>query len=547
MSFSKKKLSIVLVIALALFSFKQADDYFEVSKNLEIFSAVYKELHTGYVDEIKPGDMMKKGIDAMMMSLDPYTNFYTESQAEDAMIQRSGEFGGIGCSSMKRGDYIYITVVHKGLPADIAGLKVGDKLLEINGKSFIGKSIDESSNALRGAPNTKLNITIDRAGNKLSMEITRQEIKTKNVTYYGMVNQEVGYMKLEHFMAGAGEEVKNALVDLKSKGAKNIILDLRDNGGGLLHEAVHIVNVFVPINTLVTTTKGRLQEEFREYFTLNNAIDAKIPLVVLVNQYSASASEIVSGAIQDLDRGIVIGRNTFGKGLVQNTRSLPYRTQMKLTVAKYYIPSGRCIQLLDYSKRNSDGSAGIIPDSLRKAFKTKNNRKVFDGGGVKPDILVDDAQKPNIVKLLESNYIYFDYATHYFSKNKQISDSKTFTLSETDYQDFKSYISSNQFTYTTSSETAIKQLKEKLKNDAYDQQMSNEIAQLENKMNAVKSSDLDKNKNEILKALQLEIVRRYFYEESKIENSFAIDEHFKKALDLFNDPVKYNQLLSPLN
>jgi carboxyl-terminal processing protease len=547
MSFSKKKLSIVLVIALALFSFKQADDYFEVSKNLEIFSAVYKELHTGYVDEIKPGDMMKKGIDAMMMSLDPYTNFYTESQAEDAMIQRSGEFGGIGCSSMKRGDYIYITVVHKGLPADIAGLKVGDKLLEINGKSFIGKSIDESSNALRGAPNTKLNITIDRAGNKLSMEITRQEIKTKNVTYYGMVNQEVGYMKLEHFMAGAGEEVKNALVDLKSKGAKNIILDLRDNGGGLLHEAVHIVNVFVPINTLVTTTKGRLQEEFREYFTLNNAIDAKIPLVVLVNQYSASASEIVSGAIQDLDRGIVIGRNTFGKGLVQNTRSLPYRTQMKLTVAKYYIPSGRCIQLLDYSKRNSDGSAGIIPDSLRKAFKTKNNRKVFDGGGVKPDILVDDAQKPNIVKLLESNYIYFDYATHYFSKNKQISDSKTFTLSETDYQDFKSYISSNQFTYTTSSETAIKQLKEKLKNDAYDQQMANEIAQLENKMNAVKSSDLDKNKNEILKALQLEIVRRYYYEESKIENSFAIDEHFKKALDLFNDPVKYNQLLSPLN
>lgn len=547
MSFSKKKLSFALVLIIALYGFKQADDYFEVSKNLEIFSAVYKELHTGYVDEIKPGDMMKKGIDAMMMSLDPYTNFYTESQAEDAMIQRSGEFGGIGCSSMKRGEYIYITVVHKGLPADIAGVKVGDKLLEINGKSFVGKSIDESSNAMRGAPNTKLNLTVDRAGAKISMEITRQEIKTKNVTYYGMVNQEVGYMKLEHFMAGAGEEVKNALVDLKSKGAKNIILDLRDNGGGLLHEAVHIVNVFVPINTLVTTTKGRLQEEFREYYTLNNAIDAKIPLAVLVNQYSASASEIVSGAIQDLDRGIVIGRNTFGKGLVQNTRSLPYRTQMKLTVAKYYIPSGRCIQLLDYSKRNPDGSAGTIPDSLRKAFKTKNNRKVFDGGGVKPDIILDDAQKPNIVKLLESNYIYFDYATHYFSKNKQISDSKSFKLSESDYQDFKTYITTNNFTYTTSSETAIKNLKEKLKTDAYDLQMANEIAQLESKLSTVKSSDLDKNKDEILKALQLEIVRRYHYEESKIENSFAIDEHFKKAIELFNDPAKYNQMLAPLN
>lgn len=547
MSFSKKKISVLIVIIITLYGFKQADDYFEVSKNLEIFSAVYKELHTGYVDEIKPGDMMKKGIDAMMMSLDPYTNFYTESQAEDAMIQRSGEFGGIGCSSMKRGEYIYITVVHKGLPADVAGVKVGDKLLEINGKSFIGKSIDESSNAMRGAPNTKLNLTVDRAGTKISMEITRQEIKTKNVTYYGMVNQEVGYMKLEHFMAGAGEEVKNALVDLKSKGAKNIILDLRDNGGGLLHEAVHIVNVFVPINTLVTTTKGRLQEEFREYFTLNNAIDSKIPLAVLVNQYSASASEIVSGAIQDLDRGIVIGRNTFGKGLVQNTRSLPYRTQMKLTVAKYYIPSGRCIQLLDYSKRNPDGSAGTIADSLRKAFKTKNNRKVFDGGGVKPDIIIDDAQKPNIVKLLESNYIYFDYATYYFSKNKQISDSKTFKLSESDYQDFKTYISTNNFTYTTSSETAIKQLKEKLKADAYDQQLANEIAQIESKINSVKSSDLDKNKDEILKALQLEIVRRYHYEESKIENSFAIDEHFKKAIELFNNPSKYNQILAPLN
>ena len=547
MSFSKKKMSFALVLIIALYGFKQADDYFEVSKNLEIFSAVYKELHTGYVDEIKPGDMMKKGIDAMMGSLDPYTNFYTESQAEDAMIQRSGEFGGIGCSSMKRGEYIYITVVHKGLPADVAGVKVGDKLLEINGKSFVSKSIDESSNAMRGAPNTKLNLTVDRAGTKISMEITRQEIKTKNVTYYGMVNQEVGYMKLEHFMAGAGEEVKNALVDLKSKGAKNIILDLRDNGGGLLHEAVHIVNVFVPINTLVTTTKGRLQEEFREYYTLNNAIDAKIPLAVLVNQYSASASEIVSGAIQDLDRGIVIGRNTFGKGLVQNTRSLPYRTQMKLTVAKYYIPSGRCIQLLDYSKRNPDGSAGTIPDSLRKAFKTKNNRKVFDGGGVKPDIILDDAQKPNIVKLLESNYIYFDYATYYFSKNKQISDSKSFKLSESDYQEFKTYITTNNFTYTTSSETAIKNLKEKLKADAYDQQLTNELTQLENKINSVKSSDLDKNKDEILKALQLEIVRRYHYEESKIENSFAIDEHFKKAIELFNDPTKYNQMLAPLN
>ncbi len=529
-----------------LFAFKQADDYFEVSKNMEIFGNVYKEIHTGYVDEIKPGDLMKKGIDAMLGSLDPYTNFYTESQAEDAMIMRSGEYGGIGCSSIKRDKYQYINIVYKGLAADKAGLRVGDKVLEINGKSFVGKSLDESGDAIRGAPNTKVTITVERDGQRQLIEITREEIKQKNVPYYGLINAETGYIKLEHFMMGASKEIRDALLSLKQKGIKQLVLDLRDNGGGLLHEAVAIVNIFVDKNQVVVTTKGRAEEAFKQYKTLDPVTDGNIPLIVLVNNHSASASEIVCGAIQDFDRGVVVGRNTYGKGLVQNTRMLVYGTQMKLTIAKYYIPSNRCIQLLDYSKRNPDGSAGIVPDSLRKAFKTKNGRTVYDGGGVKPDVVVSEAVLANISKSLEQEYMIFDYATRYRSQHAQIGEIGKFKLTDADFEDFKKFITERNFSYNTQTEKALKGLEDKAKEEKFTDNMQTEISELKKALKKIKDLDIDKNKAEIMVLLQAEIARRYYYEEALIESSFLSDPDVLKVIELFGNTAAYQSILTTI-
>ncbi len=545
--FSKKKFLLLALCLTVLFAFKKADDYFEVSKNLEIFGGVYKEIHTGYVDEIKPGELMKKGIDAMLGSLDPYTNFYTESQAEDAMIMRSGEYGGIGCGSVKRDKYLYINAVYKGMAADKAGLRVGDKLIEINGKSFVGKSIDESGDALRGAPNTKVNLTVERDGERKLIEITREEIKIKNVTYYGLINPETGYIKLDHFMMGAAKEVREALIALKQKGIKQVVLDLRNNGGGLLHESVAIVNIFVGINQVVVTTKGRAEEAFKEYKTLDQVTDETIPLVVLVNNHSASASEIVCGAIQDFDRGVIVGRNTYGKGLVQNTRALAYGTQMKMTIAKYYIPSNRCIQLLDYSHRNADGSAGIVPDSLRKAFKTKNGRKVMDGGGVRPDMTVDELKLSGISQNLEKNYLIFDYATHYRSKNETLPELRSFKLSSADFADFKKFISERNFEYDTKSENALKELKAKATEEQYYQKLQTEIEALAFSIKKIKMDDLDKNMNEILNLLRTEIARRYYYEEALVETTFDTDADVLKAIELLSDQGKYKSILTTIN
>ncbi|MES2618596.1 MAG: S41 family peptidase [Bacteroidota bacterium] len=544
--FSRKKLLIISACVLLLFAFKQADDYFEVSKNMEIFGNVYKEIHTGYVDEIKPGDLMKKGIDAMLGSLDPYTNFYTESQAEDAMIMRSGEYGGIGCSSIKRDKYQYINIVYKGLAADKAGLRVGDKVLEINGKSFVGKSLDESGDAIRGAPNTKVTITVERDGQRQLIEITREEIKQKNVPYYGLINAETGYIKLEHFMMGASKEIRDALLSLKQKGIKQLVLDLRDNGGGLLHEAVAIVNIFVDKNQVVVTTKGRAEEAFKQYKTLDPVTDGNIPLIVLVNNHSASASEIVCGAIQDFDRGVVVGRNTYGKGLVQNTRMLVYGTQMKLTIAKYYIPSNRCIQLLDYSKRNPDGSAGIVPDSLRKAFKTKNGRTVYDGGGVKPDVVVSEAVLANISKSLEQEYMIFDYATRYRSQHAQIGEIGKFKLTDADFEDFKKFITERNFSYNTQTEKALKGLEDKAKEEKFTDNMQTEISELKKALKKIKDLDIDKNKAEIMVLLQAEIARRYYYEEALIESSFLSDPDVLKVIELFGNTAAYQSILTTI-
>lgn len=535
---------ILTLLVSVLFAFKQADDYFEISKNLEIFSTVYKTVNSDYVEEVNPGELMKKGIDAMLASLDPYTNFYTESQSEDAMIMQSGEYGGIGCNSKKIGDYIYITNIRKDLPADKAGMRIGDKIIEINGKSFKGKNNDEVGEALKGAPNSKATITVDRQGKILNLEVERQEIKIKNVTYYGMVNTEIGYICLEHFMVGASSEVKDALLKLKAQGMKQLILDLRNNGGGLLHESVNIVNIFIGMDETVVTSKGRAADAYRVYKTLDPATDNKIPLIVLVNERSASASEIVCGAIQDFDRGVIIGRNTFGKGLVQNVKPLTHRTQMKVTIAKYYIPSGRCIQLLDYAKRNADGTPYIMPDSLRKKFKTKNGRVVIDGGGVRPDIKVEIKKQPNILEGLEKSNLIFDFANNYRNNHDQIGDINTFKVDDALFNEFKTFVSGKTYTHLNSSEIALNQLKDKLKDDNFNEDLKADIERIETSLKKAKNAELDKYKEDIMKVIRLEIARRYYYEESAYLISFGSDPDLLKAVETLNDNTQYQSILT---
>jgi len=542
--FSKKKLILGLLILCILLGFKQADEYFEISKNLEIFGAVYKTINNEYVDEVNPGDLMKKGIDAMLSSLDPYTNYFNESQAEDAMIRQRGEYGGVGCRSKRIGDYIFITEVFEGLPADKAGLWVGDKILEINGKAFLNKNDEELSENLKGSPGTKANLLIDRQGNQIKIEITREEIKIKNVVFYGLINPNTGYIKLDHFMNGAASEIKEALIKMKAQGIKQVVLDLRDNGGGLLHEAVNIVNIFVAMDEQVVVSKGRSKDAYREYKTLDPPVDQTIPLVVLVNESSASASEIVCGAIQDLDRGIVIGRNTFGKGLVQNVIPLAYRNQMKVTIAKYYIPSGRCIQLLDYSNKGADGKAIAVADSLRKKFKTRNGRTVLDGGGVRPDLIVQTNKASNMVTALERSNLIFEFANKYRNEHQSIGPVESFVVDDLLFNDFKTFLTGKTFSYKSSTEISIDKLKTSTVEDHFNESLKLEIEQLERSLQKAKNIEIESNKAEIKKILKQEIASRYYYEKSNILIGFYEDPDILKAIETFNNSSNYMQLLN---
>ncbi|TAE90170.1 MAG: S41 family peptidase, partial [Bacteroidetes bacterium] len=415
--FLRKTRWYTLLIALGLFglfSFNNAStNYFEISKNLDIFATLFREVNTYYVDDVDAGKLMKKAIDEMLESLDPYTNYISEAEAEDFRFQMTGQYGGIGSLVGTKGDYIVITDPYEGYPAQKSDLRAGDVLLEIEGKSTKGKSTSDISKLLKGQPGTQVKLLIKREGEgELLKVVTREEIQLKNVPYYGMVSDNTGYIRLASFTQNAGKEVHDAMVELKKNAAlKHVILDVRGNPGGLLHESINIVNVFIPTGQEVVSTKGKVQEWDKSYKSLNQPVDVEIPLVVLTNRGSASASEIVSGSIQDLDRGVVIGQKTFGKGLVQSTRPLTYNSQLKVTTAKYYTPSGRCIQALDYSHRNPDGSVGNVPDSLKKVFKTKGGRKVLDGGGVDPDIATKQNNYSKITESLLTNYLIFDYAT----------------------------------------------------------------------------------------------------------------------------------------
>lgn len=544
--FLKSKWMFLVAAVALLSSFKAANDYFEVTKNLDIFASVYKEVNTSYVDDVKPGELIRAAIDAMLNTLDPYTNFYSEAQSEDYRFQLTGSYGGIGATIRQRGDYIMIDAPYEGFPAQKADVRPGDIILEVDGKSVKGKSTSDMTNLLKGTAGTKVTLKLQRPGvGDMEKTFERANIKLKNVPYYGMINAQTGYIKLTGFTPNAGKEVHDALTDLKKNnaGMSSVVFDLRGNGGGLLHEAVNIVNVFVKKGQLVVTTKGKEPENDATYKTLNAPVDTDIPLVVLIDGGSASASEIVSGSIQDLDRGIVIGQKSFGKGLVQSSRQLTYNTQMKITTAKYYIPSGRCIQKLDYGNK-VNGRAISIADSLKHTFYTLNKRPVIDGEGISPDVATDKQRLSKVSQSLLTKYLIFDFATNYRNTHTTIPSSKEFSLSESDFQDFLKFIEGKDYHYITDTETAIDDVVKKAKDENYYNEMKAEIDKLSASLKSGKKEDVIKNKKEIISLLETEIARRYYFDTAIIETSFDDDPDIQQSLKLFADKAMYSKILS---
>ncbi len=535
-------LSLSVLIPLAFVT----DNLFEVSKNLDIFATLYKEVNTYYVDDIDPSKFMRTGIDAMLNSLDPYTNYISEAEIEGFRFQTTGKYGGIGATIRKSGDYIAIAEPYEGFAAYKAGLMAGDVILEIDGKTTKGKTTDDMSTILKGSPGTTIKMLIQRPGDKNTMvkEFPREEIKINSVPYHGMLNKDIGYIRLSQFTEQCGKDVADALKDLeKNNQLKGVVFDLRGNPGGLLNEAVNIVNVFVDKGQLVVKTKGKVAEWDKEYKALNDAIDTKIPVVILANSGSASASEIVSGALQDLDRGVIVGQKTYGKGLVQTTRQLSYGTQLKVTTAHYFTPSGRCIQALDYAHRNEDGSVGKIADSLKTPFKTKDGRTVYDGGGVDPDILLDAPKYSPISKSLIEKNLIFDFATQYRQQHDSIMNAKDFKLSDADWNAFQNYIKDKPYDYTTKTEEALKLLQKNAESEKYIDAIQSDYDVIKNKISHDKDQDLVKNKDEIMKLLQQEIVARYYFQNGRILNALQNDPEVLKAIDVINDQALYNSTL----
>ena len=545
----RKKFKILIVsIVVLISSFSFTDGYFEVAKNLDIFTTVYRELNNYYVDETDPGKLMKTAIDKMLKSLDPYTNYIPESEIEDFKFMTTGQYGGIGAVITKRKDFVFISEPYEGFPAQKAGLIAGDKILEIDGESAKGKNTEEVSKALKGQPNTEVELLIERPYKEkpFTVNFKRQKISVKSVPFYSFIDDGIGYIKLRSFTRDCSSDVKNALLELKKQGDLNgLILDLRNNPGGLLNESVSIVNLFIEKGQEVVSTKGKIESWDKTYKAFKAPVDLTTPIIVLINQSSASASEIVAGAIQDLDRGVVIGQRSFGKGLVQQTKKLSYNSQLKLTVAKYYIPSGRCIQALDYSNRNDDGSVGKTPDSLMTAFKTKNGRTVFDGGGIKPDIEVEQEDLSNLIISLIRERLFFDYATLYKYRNPSIDS--IFSISDDDFISFKDFLSDKSYDYKTETEKALESLKTTSKNENYFNLLEGQYIDLFNEFELNKKNDLERNKQIINEILSEEISSRYYFQEGRIRSSIEYDNEIKEAIKYLKQENLYNSILRASN
>ncbi len=521
------------------------DNDFKIAKNLDIFVTLFSEVNLYYVDEKDPEDLINSSINGMLGILDPYTTYIPESDMEEFKFMTTGQYGGIGALIRKAGEYTIVSEPYEGFPAQKAGLIAGDTLIAVDGVSTKGKNISNVSEMLKGTPNTELKLTIKGFGDSVAVEkaFMREKITIKNVPYHGIIDENVGYIRLSNFTKNASDEVKSAFTDLKEQGAKSIVLDLRVNPGGLLDEAVEIANIWINKDQEIVSTHGKAKQWDQIYKTSKLPLDTIIPIAVLVNRGSASASEIVAGSLQDLDRAIVVGQRTFGKGLVQVTRPLSYNTHLKITTAKYYIPSGRCIQALDYAHRNEDGSVGYIPDSIISEFKTKNGRSVYDGGGIKPDVDVSISQPANITYSLYAHNLIFDYATLFAYENDSIAPPDQFVLSDAIYEDFLLFLKDKVFDYNTLSNDKLDELIAISKQEGYYDIAKAEIAALRNKLDADVEKDLKIFHDEIAELLSDEIISRYYYQKGRIIANLRDDPQLNKAVELLKEPGTISSIL----
>lgn len=543
----KNKLKAIIWIIVTSFAFQTSwsqSGGFETLKSLEIMDQIYEHLDLYFVDEPQEGKLSKTAIDAMLKELDPYTVYYHESNIEDYRLLTTGQYGGIGALIRQIGDYTFISEPYEDCPAAKSGLKAGDKILSIDGKNMAKKSTDEVSDALKGPKGTSIEVEIERKGEgKKKMTIARDEIKIPDVPYFGMLKGDVGYVKLNSFTQTAAADVKNAIQKLQADGAKRLVLDLRGNGGGLLIEAVKIVNFFVPKNQTVVTTKGRVKEENRVYVTLEEPFVQDMPLAVLVDGGSASASEIVSGALQDLDRAVIIGETSFGKGLVQRTYDLKYGSKIKITIAKYYTPSGRCVQRLEYYDKDRSAKPKEIPDSLLKTFQTRNGRNVIDGRGIEPDVEVESADLSRLTAVLLTSNCIFNFATDYVMSHGTIDKAENFKLTDAEYIEFQKFALSQDFNYTTASEEALKKMKETAEKEGYFNEIKADYEDMISKVTPSKERDIQKFKSEISELLENEIISRYYFQKGRTVASLKNDLVVQRALSILTDSKEYNTIL----
>ncbi len=535
---------VAVLVALSFTS--PTERYFEIAKNLDIFATLFKEVNALYVDEVNPNKLVKTGIDAMLESLDPYTNYIPEDMVEDFRTMNTGQYGGIGAFTREINNRTVVTMVLENYTAQRSGLKIGDEILKIDNVDLTKLTSDQEGQLMKGQIGTPVSLTVKRmgAGQPLKLDFKREKIKVNNVPYYGMMENNIGYIQLLEFTPDAGKEVKNALIALKEKGAKGLILDVRDNPGGLLFEAVNICNIFIPRGKLVVSTKGKITEHNQNYETLNNPVDTDIPLTVLISRGSASAAEIVAGTLQDYDRAVIIGEKSYGKGLVQVSRPLSYNSQLKVTTAKYYTPTGRCIQVLDYTHRREDGSVGTIPDSIKQSFKTASGRVVYDGGGIDPDVKTQSEEVHSIARKLYESGFLFDYATLYAFNHSTLANPRSFSLTHEEYAQFVTWMKDKKYSYTSYLDQQMNELNREVKREKYYTELKPQLDLIQAKIEESKKNELHLYKDQIKKLLEEDIASRYYLEKGRVEVSFKYDQEIKKASEILLNSSQYKKILN---
>ncbi len=538
-------ISLLLVSGVLISFTPPAERYFEIAKNLDIFASLFKEVNALYVDEINPNKTIRTGIDAMLNSLDPYTNYISEDEVEDYRTLNTGQYGGIGAVTRQINNRTVVTMVYENYPAYKNGLRIGDEVIKMDGIEMERLTVEEANHLMRGQVGTPVKLTVKRLGRETPIEIEfkREKIKISNVPYFGMLSENTGYVQLTEFTPEAGKEVKNAVVSLKESGAKYLILDLRGNPGGLLLEAVNICNLFIPKGKKVVDTKGKLEDSNITYETLNVHVDLEIPVVVIINRGSASASEIVAGTLQDYDRAVVLGERSYGKGLVQVGRPLSYNSQVKITTAKYYTPTGRCIQVLDYSHRREDGSVASIPDSIKKEFRTTRGRKVYDGGGIDPDVKVEALEAATLTQVLYGKGFIFDYATQYSFSHPTLPEAKNFSLTDQEYLEFITWMKGKSYQAQSPIELELNELTEEAKREKFYNDLKPQLDQIKTKLTESHKNELLHHKDQIKQLLEKEIAARYYFEKGSVESGFKYDEEIKTAVSLLHNTTEYKSIL----